>query len=274
MDGEGNPAQTSGEERPAQPAPNHQVDPAAFNKGFKEQQQAGQQPTPGQTQNPATGRTFTEQEVEAIRQQEKDKLYGRVEEVQNELKAMREEREAEQRIRAEEEAHAVKAAEEKAEADMDVRELIRKKEEEWTSQMNEMRSEAQKAQALLDQERRFSALQEYKRGKLETHADDIMPHLHSYVQGNSEEEIDASIQQQIETTNAILTDIQAAQQQQAASVPTTRVTAPGDAGPMEQATSSSRTFTDQDIANMTPGEYAKHRDQLLRAAGNVGPYAR
>ena len=263
-----------GEEPPAKPAPTSAVDPEAFARGFREQQEAGQQPTPGVTPNPSTGRTFTADEVEKIRQQEKDKLYGQIDELKGELRSYREEREAEQRAREEEEARRAEEAEEKAEADMDVRELIRKKEEEWTTQMREIQEQAERDRALLDQERKFSALQEYKRQQLETHADDIMPHLRPYVQGNSEEEIQASIQQQIETTNAIMADVQAAQQNQQAAVPTTRVTAPGDGGPLEQATSGTRTFSAEEIAAMSPAQFAKHRDQLLRAAGQAGPYGR
>ena len=275
VDADGNPVQSGeqrGEEAPAQPAPTHQVDPEAFNKGFEEQQKAGQQPTPGVTQNPETGRTFTESEVEKIRQQEKDKLYGQIDELKTELQTYREEREAEKKAREEQEAQAAREAEEKAEADMDVRELIRKKEEEWTQQMKEIQEKAERDRALLEKERHYNAIQEYKRQKLETHEDDIMPHLRDLVDGATEEEVDASAQRAIEKTNAILADVQAAQQQQQQQVPSTRVTAPGDGGPLEQTTSGTRTFSAEEIDNMTPAEFAKHRDQLIRAAGQAGPY--
>lgn len=274
----GDPAPQAGEQRgeepPAQPAPTSQVDPDAFNRGFREQQAAGQQPTPGVTQNPATGKTFTAEEVEKIRQQEKDKLYGQIEELKGELKSYREEREAEQRAREEEEKRLAEEAKAKSEEEMEVRELIRKKEEEWTQQMRQIQEEAERDRALLDQERRYNALQEYKVKQLETHGEEIMPHLRGYVTGNTEEEIDASIQQQIQTTNAILADVQAAQQQQQAAVPTTRVTAPGDGGPMEQVAGTTRTFSAEEIAAMSPAEFAKHRDSLIRAAGQQGPYGR
>lgn len=260
------------EEPPATPASNRAVDPNAFNRGFDEQQRAGEQPTPGQTHNPATGRVFTEEEVEKIRQQEKDKLYGELNSTREELRKFREEREAEQRAREEEEARLAEEREKAGESDMDVRELIQKKEQEWNERFREVQEKQQQSEALLEQERRFNALNEYKRQMIETHADDIMPHLRDYVTGNSEEEIQASIQKQIETTNAILQDVQAAQQQQRQQVPTTRVTAPGDAGPLEQQTSSTRTFSAAEIAAMSPAEYAKYRDQLVGAAGRAGPY--
>lgn len=260
------------EEGPATPASNRVVDPDAFNRGFEEQQRAGEQPTPGQTQNPATGRTFTEEEVERIRQQEKDKLYNELKSARDEIRSFREEREREQKQREEEEARAAEAAKEAEESDLDVRELIRRKEQEWSERFEEVQSEAQKQAALLDQERRFNALAEFKRNQLEAHEDDIMPHLRGYVDGNSEEEIQASIQKQIETTNAILQDVQQAQAAQRQQVPTTRVTAPGDAGPIEQQTQSTKTFSAQDISEMTPAEYAKYRDSLLGAAARQGPY--
>lgn len=263
---------TGTEEPPATPAPNRAVDPNAFNRGFEEQQRAGEQPTPGQTTNPATGRVFTEAEVEKIRQQEKDKLYGELNSTREELRKFREEREAEQRAREEEEARRIAEAEKAGEEDMDVRALIEKKEREWDQRFNEVQESARQAEALLEQERKYNALQEYKRQQIQAHEEDIMPHLVPYVTGNSEEEIQASIQQQIETTNAILNDIQQAQQHQRQQVPTTRVTNPGEGGPLEQQTQSTRTYSAAEIAAMSPAEFAAKREQLLGAAGRMGPY--
>ena len=277
IDGSQAPQQQAGEHRgeepPAHPASTASVDPdAAFARGFREQQAAGQQPTPGATQNPATGRTFTEAEVEAIRQQEKDKLYGRIDELGTEIRTMREEREAEKRARDEEEARKIEEARKASEGEMDVRELIGQKEQEWNERFNKIQEEARLAQAALDQERRLGALKEFRDGLIAQHADDIMPHLVPYVGGNTEEEIKASVQQQIETTGKIMADLAAAQQAQQAAVPTTRVTAPGDAGPLEQTTTGQRQYSAEEIAAMNPTEWAKHRDQFLRAAARQGPY--
>lgn len=277
---EGDQPRPSTEQPPATPAPTSAVDPGAFSRGTAEHQPQqhqtppGQQPVAGQTTNPETGRTFTVEEVEAFRRQERDKLYPEIQSLKDELRAEREAREEEQRKRAEEEARAAEAAREAEEGELDVRELIRRKEKEWEERFTEVQAEAEKSQAMLEQERQFNALQEYKRQKLEAHEDDIMPHLRGYVSGSSEEEIDASIQQQIETTAAILADVQQAQQAQRQQVPTTRVTAPGDGGPIEQTQTGQRTFSAEDIRNMTPAEYAKYRDQLLGAAARQGPYAR
>jgi len=268
------PGEHRGEEPPATPAPTSQVDPGSFNRGFQEQQEAGNVPTPGQTQNPATGRVFTEAEVEAIRREEKDKVYGRLDEVQTELRTLREAREAEQRERDEEEARRVEAQRNEEEENLDVRELLRRKEEEWTQRFTSIEEENRKKDAMLEQERKFNALQEYKRNQLAVNEDNIMPQLRQYVQGSTEEEIDASIQQQISVTNEILGEMQAAQQQANQQVQTTRVTAPGDSGPLEQATANTRNYSAEEIAAMGPAEYAKHRASLLPAAHRQGPYAR
>jgi hypothetical protein len=256
------------EEPPATPASTRSVDPGAFGRGVEEQHAVGQP-----QQQPAGQKQPTWEDVERARQEEKDKLYGEISSVKDELKSIREAREAEERTRAEEEARAEEQARSAAEGEMDVRELIQQKEREWNERFDQVRTEAERAQALLEQERRFNALQEYKRAQLETHANDIMPHLHGYVEGNTEEEIQASIQRQIETTNAILADVQQAQQAQRASIPGPRVTAPGDGGPVDQQETATRTFSADDIAKMTPAEFAKYRDQLLGAAARQGPYA-
>ncbi|MEX0651462.1 MAG: hypothetical protein WD186_05485, partial [Actinomycetota bacterium] len=201
-------APASGEQPPATPAPTSQVDPAAFQRGNQDAADAAADAARGTT-NPQTGRTFTEAEVERIRQEEKDKVYGRVSDLTEELKREREEREAEKRARAEEEARAEEARRREGEKDLDVRELLTRKEQEWTDRFNQIEAQRETDRALLDKEREFNALQEYKRNILAQHEDDIMPELRDLVDGNNEAEIQAAAQRAIEKTNGIMQNIQA-----------------------------------------------------------------
>src|SRR5262245_20576106 len=79
---------------------------------------------------------WTDQDIEAARQQEKDKLYGRIEDMGGQLKALQEERAAEraERERLADEADAARRAQE--EGEMNVRDLLAKKEQEWQSQFD------------------------------------------------------------------------------------------------------------------------------------------
>lgn len=256
---------TGGEQPPATPAPTHQVDPSAFGRGAAEA--PGAQPAPStSTTNPATGRLFTEAEVEKIRQEEKDKLYGRVDSLAEELRREREAREAEAKAREEEEARRAAEAQQAGENDLDVRELLRQKEAEWTQRFNEIEAQREADRALLEKERQFNALQEYTRDLLAQHEDDIMPELRDLVTGNTEEEVQASVNRAIEKTKGILGNIQAVQQQHLQQTPTARVTQPGAGGPMEQVEGGQRQLSAQDIRDMSMADFARDRKALMEAA--------
>lgn len=269
------PQQNSGEQPPATPAPTHQVDPNAFNRGAVEQRpdaaDQAAEAARGST-NPQTGRTFTEAEVERIRQEEKDKLYGRVNDLTEELKREREERESEKRRLAEEEARSEEERRRQSEEGTDVRELLRQKEQEWNNKFQQLEQAREQDQALLEKERQFNALQEYQRNLITQHENDIMPELRDTVGGNSEEEVQASVQRAIDKTNTILGNIQAAQQAQQQATPTARVTQPGAGGPMEQTEGATRTYTPDDIRGMSMSDYAQKRKDFLAAASRRGPY--
>ena len=266
----------AGETPPATPASTYSVDPGAFNRGAQEA--PGQAPAPQQTQQPSSnGRTFTEDDIARARQEEKEKLYGRIDEMSTELKALREAREAEQKEREAEEERKRNEAKKAEEEGLDTRELLERrlseKEQEWSERFNAVQTQAEQAQALLEKERQFNMLQERKAELLSEHEDDIMPHLRDLVGGDSEEEILASIDRAKQKTEAIMNDVTAATQQQRQAVPTTRATLPGGpGGPVDSTEQSQRTLTAQDIRGMSMADYAQVRDQLRQAAAQQGPY--
>src|SRR5262245_46869820 len=92
------------------------------------------QPPPQYQQATATqptGRHFTEEDIEKARQQEKDKLYPRIEEMGQQLRTIQEERQTElaERQRLQEEADSARKA--KEEQEMDLRTLLEKRDQEW-----------------------------------------------------------------------------------------------------------------------------------------------
>ena len=123
------------------------------------------------------------------------------------------------------------------------------------------RSERERAFALLEQERNFAELSSYKQNRLEQERDNIIPELLDLVNGNSPEEVDASLEGLKERSARILESAQSAMQNARKEMTGTRATLP-PAGPLEMNTES-RQFTAQDIASMSVNEYAKYRDKLL-----------
>jgi len=216
---------------------------------------------------------FTEDDIEAARKQEKDKVYPKIEKLQQQLDLFNQERE-EAIKKAKELADAeAQARREQEEAELTAKELLTKKEDEWKSQLNTvqqeweekfnaLQAESEAKEALLEAERRFQELESYKSRRIQEEQDNIMPELIEFIGGNSPEELEASISTVIARTSAIMENIQQALPQRPRTIP---ATGGAPSGPLENATEQ-QTFTAAQIAAMSPAEYAQHRVSLLAAA--------
>jgi hypothetical protein len=228
------------------------------------------EPTPSRRGRQREPKVFSEEEVEAIRQEEKQKLYPRLQKV-DELEATVAElrqTEAERQKAIDREAKAAeKATQKKQEEEMELRDLIAKKDGEWEQKLEEERQERGKIMALLEKEQAHAALQGYLAQRMVEEAENIMPELHYTVYGNSPEEIDASIERAKATTLAIVNNVNSTMQGQRAGQRGAAITGP-PVGPMEMAATTT-TLTADDLKAMTPEDYATHREALLREAGKA-----
>lgn len=208
------------------------------------------------------GSRFTEQDIERARQQEKEKLYPRIEEMSEQLKQLRSEREAEQaeRQRLTDEAETARKA--KEENEMDLRALMERREGEFQSQISELAQRYDTDRAIFDRERALQEAREYRLARIEQESNDILPELRDLIGGDSPEAVDASIEEMKARSEAIFNNMAAAQQPQPfrgaamASVP--------PVGPMEQMPSYEQ-LTPDDIRTMDMDTYKRYREQLLRA---------
>jgi hypothetical protein len=231
---------------------------------------------------------FSEDEVESIRKQEKDKMYKRLEEADTRVKSMEEqmaiisqEREA---ARQEAEARASKEAEilrERELQELSAKELLLRKEDEfnqrintveqeWQARLSEIEAQRQAQEALLDKERQMQALNHYRESRLQAEQESIIPELIDLVAGNTEDEIEQSIAVLRERSSAIIESIQQATQQSQGRLRGAPVTAP-PVGPMETQTEYQQLSAD-DIRNMSMDQYAKMRDRLLNARSPRGRF--
>lgn len=235
-------------------------------------------PPPAEARTP-NSRMFSQDEVEAIRRQEKDKLYDKINRLQEQVEIFNNEREEQKRIAEELAAKEAEERRQREEAEMSAKELLMKKEDEfqqrintaqqeWENRFNALQQEAEAQKALLDQERRFQELESYKSRRMAEEQDSIMPELMDFIKGNSEDEIESAISAVIARTSAIVENIQQAmpQRQNLRGVPATGST---PIGPLENATEQ-QTFTSADIANMSMEQYAQIRDRLLAQASFRG----
>jgi hypothetical protein len=218
---------------------------------------------------------FTSDDIAKARAQEKEKLYPQLEKLKDELSLLKQreqEREAEEQKRREErkkrEAELAKKRKEEEEAELEVRQLLQKKEEEWQSQLDVERQEREKAFALLEQERRFQQVMNFRSMRLEQERDNIIPELIDMISGNSEDEIEQSILTLKEKSAKIFDSVAQAGVQTRKDMVGARVTVPAS-GPLDND-SEQRSFTPDNIKDMSLADYAKNRAKLLGQGNNSG----
>ena len=213
--------------------------------------------------------------IQKARAQEKAKLYPQVEKLQEELALLRKEREERQALEAERTAkrqarESERAAERKKqeESELEVRDLLVKKEQEWATKLEAERKEREKAFALLEREREFQDLQQFRSQRMEQERESIIPELVDLISGNSRDEIEQSIAGLKERSAKIFDSVAQVAQQSRKEMSGTRITVPAN-GPLDN-NSDSATLTPDSISNMSMAEYAKNRSKLLGGNNNRG----
>lgn len=245
------------------------VDPAQPRNSTTWEQQ---QQRPDQAVSQQTGTTystvtpviqprFTEEDLERARQQEKDKLYPRIEEITGQLKQLQEERQAEQAERQRLAQEAEEARRAKEEGEMEVRDLLSKREQEWEQRFEQQQAQYAHDRAIFEQEQRRVQVANYRRDRIEQEQEFIIPELRDFIAGDTPEEIDASIEAMKQRSESIIGNVAAAQQPQFRG---TVMPSVPPVGPMEQLPSE-QSLTPEEIKGMDMKTYERYRDQLLRA---------
>jgi hypothetical protein len=219
------------------------------------------------------GPRFSADDISKARAQEKAKLYPQVEKLQEELAILKKEREERAAVEAEraarrKEREAQRLADQKAqeEEDLSVKALLNKKEQEFQTLLEQERTEREKAFALLEREREFQELNQYRQQRLEAERDSIIPELIDLISGNSKDEIEQSIASLKDRSAKIFDSVAAASQQTRKEMVGTRATLPAS-GPLDND-SEQRPYSPNDISNMSMADYAKNRAKLLGNNGN------
>jgi hypothetical protein len=229
-------------------------------------QWTGEQPPQQQQPQQQPGqRMFTAEEVETFRQQEKDKLYGRIDEMSTQLQSVLQERETEQQERARLAEEAETARKEKEEQEMDLRALIEKRDAEWAERFEKTEAQYAADRAIFEQERRLVELDEYRRARIDQEAEYILPDLRDFVSGRSPEEIDQSIEVIKQRSEIISANFAAAAAQQQQPFRGGAMPSVPPVGPMEQQPGYQNMSPEQ-IEAMDMDTYKRHRPQLLQAA--------
>lgn len=222
-------------------------------------------PSPAAFAVGATGeRIFTEAELNAtlakVRKEEKDKLYPELTSVKEQLAAILKQREEEAaniaRIQQEKEAALQAKKEEEMSAKALLEAKLRETNDTWEQRFNSLQAEREQEKALADKERAYNQLVDYRNGRLAELADDIAPQFHSFISGNTIEQIDAAIEQARSATQSIYDQVAQAQQRPA---PTgVRPTGYSAFGPLDNA-AGTKTYSAEEINSMSMAEFEEFR---------------
>ena len=207
---------------------------------------------------------YTEVDLKRVREQEKSKLYPQIDSLKEEINLLKKDREAQLAEAAAIAKEKEEAARKLAESEMDVRALLEKKEREWTAQLEEIRQEGSRKDALIERERQYAELTAYRNRRLAEEQDNIMPELVDLISGNNADEIENSITGLRERSSKILESAQQAMQNARRDMKGTSTTLP----PTMENNSGQQQFTADQIAAMSVTEYAKYRDRLFPGANN------
>ena len=148
--------------------------------------------------------------VSQVREEEKGKLYTRLEELNSQVGTLSEAEQA--RRAAEEEARAAaEAAEEAArQAELTLEQRIAELSDQFQQREKEMNDRLAAQQAVFEQERQAQAVAEYRQQVLTQIAPNVLPELLDMVGGATQEQIDASAQDAINRTQSIIGNVQQA----------------------------------------------------------------
>lgn len=224
--------------------------------------------------------------IEAVRKEEKDKLYGTKANQDEKMRLLNEQVSELTKTNKEREKEAARIAKAKSDADrkaeeaeLSAKELIAKREADWEAKRNEdmqlfqnrtteLEQRLESEKAIRAQEAALAELREYVQYRVSQEADNIEPHLVKYVNGTSREEIDASIEQLKADSAGIYQAGQEHFRGTRAAMPGSAPTGNIPSGPMEALDQGQQQqFSAEEIKAMDQDTYLKHRAGLLRAAG-------
>lgn len=228
--------------------------------------------SPAAFQHGASGeQMFTAAQLEAARKQEKDKLYAQIQALQegqkqanDALAAIQTAKDTE--LAAVQAAEAAKAEEarKKAENEMSAKALLEQKLAEttqtWEQKFQAMEVERAQEKALLEKERAYQDLVNYRNKALADAGDDIAPQFHDFIVGETQAQIDAGIARAKAATESQAAQMKELLTQQLSQMRGVSSTGYVPVGPMEN-NPGTQNLTAEDIANMPMSEFAALRDK-------------
>ena len=214
-----------------------------------------------------TSNGYTVEDLNKVRETEKQKLYPQIESLKTELDALKKAKDARDMEDNARLAQMQADAKKKEEEGMDLRTLLETKEKEWASRLEQERKEREAAFALVERERKFSELNEYRNRRVNEERENIIPEMLDLIAGETPDEVETSIAGLKAKTASILESVRASKDAARKEMKGVSTTFPAD-GPLDN-NSGQQSFTPEDIKAMSNAEFAKHRARLLGSGANA-----
>lgn len=157
-----------------------------------------------------------------------------------------------------------------AEAEMSAKELLEKRQAEFDARLAGFQAENEQRVALMEKEIQLSRLQAYVQRRVNEERDNIAPQLIGFIDGNSEEEVEASIERVKATTSEIMEEVRSSATRLRAGMPGVSASA-GTNGVTPLDEPASRELSADDIRGMGMKEFAALREKLgMAGVSNQG----
>jgi hypothetical protein len=233
--------------------------------------------------SPNEPRTFTADEVEKFRADERNKLQAKIDSLNDKFKEVStqyqtlaetvQERELREAKEAEARTAVLKAEEE---SELDAKTLLAKREAEWAEKQAQLEKSVADKFAALDLERQYLELKSYTQGRVaqEVANGSIHETFAHYITGNSKEEIEASIQLAQKKSEQLLAEVAQYAQGRTASLFQSGGGVSAKGGPSELGSMAEIQGEEIDTAGMSFADYVKNRDKIQASMNkNSGLFA-
>lgn len=236
-------------------------------------------PTPTPPAPSGTDRFFSQEQVnemiENARKQEKDKLYPTISKADEraaamdaELKELRAFQRKQEKVEADRIAAVEKARKEAEEAEMSAKDIIAKRDADFNAKLEQIQRENEQRIALMEQEVKFNQLQAYIQRRLSEEANSIVPELMDFVQGNTPEEVEASIEVLKVKSAAIADAARNAGVRQRTTMPGVAPSSGPNVGVTPLDMPGDRQISAEDIRGMSMQEFAQLRKKINMPSGS------
>lgn len=219
-----------------------------------------------------TSRFFSEEEVKQLVAQaeeaarakltpELDKSRQQAEAFQADLKELKKFQRSFEKAEADKQAAIEEAARIKAESELSAKELAEKYRTESENKIAQLAAQQDQERALLAKELEFMKLQSFAQRRVAEERDNIAPELLDFIGGNTQEEIEASIEMVKTKTAQIVENMRQAGIRQRQGMPGVAPAA-GTNGITQLDQPTDRQYSADDIKGMSFGEYAELRKRV------------